>query len=247
MLLHLSAFHQIASSKIHAVNVGSVVCQHGCQWPSYNFAPIDNSDRLAIHTIAHGKLVIVHLEVFQDLDDGKRSAGKKRLLGSLSSGWSDNATLVLLRSHIGVADVVVKVGSVGVAKSLDILFNRDGVTQVIVHVATVEAWGVPKARVVDHDSMHDRISIGLLELVLEIHLVDLPKLKLDSIRLASLASPLSVLLCGNISVREKTNQKGCDSARLELFYGFLDLGAENSGDLISLDFLSGSKVSHFSR
>lgn len=94
---------------------------------------------MAVQPVSIGQDCVVDVQVFQDLDDGKRSARKNALL-----------TLGL---RVEEANVLVHVENIAVAKTLYILGYIHDLLQVLVLT-------VVKNRVVYDDAVNFRIDIG---------------------------------------------------------------------------------------
>jgi len=74
---------------------------------------------------------------------------------------------------------------------------------------------ITKNGVVDHDSVHSSVLVGLDDLVLEIVSGASSELKLDTGLSAGLCSPLGILCGGGILVGEETDQLWADVAALD--------------------------------
>mmetsp|Transcript_48633 Transcript_48633/g.114832 ORF Transcript_48633/g.114832 Transcript_48633/m.114832 type:complete len:436 (-) Transcript_48633:22-1329(-) len=244
-LHHLSAAHDVDAVEVNAVHIRAVVGEHGSERAAHDLRAVDDNDVLAVHAVAHRKLLVIHLQVLEDLDDSKGSARQKALLGSLFAGRRLDSARERAAHGVNVADVAVEVGAVRVAQSLYILLHRDSVAQIVIHAATVEAGRSAEARIVDHDSMDRRVVIRSHQSVLKLLLRHLAQLEFDAIRLTGLSSPFRVLLCCDIAVRQESNKQRHNTVLFQVSNGGPDFLAERSRDVISLNLLSGSELSHF--
>jgi hypothetical protein len=80
--------------------------------------------------------------------------------------------------------------AVCVTEALDIFFDGYGIAEVIIHVPAIKTRSSSKARVINHDTMNKRIAIGCCQRRLEVHLVNFPYFKFDTVGLTSFSSPL---------------------------------------------------------
>ncbi|KAH3665529.1 hypothetical protein OGAPHI_003715 [Ogataea philodendri] len=191
---------------VHGVDGGSVVCQKGSQWSSHNLRPVHNSNCLSVESITVVQQRVVHPQVFEDLDDGKRSARENRFL---------------LVRVIQVPDIVVHVGDVAEIKTFNVFFKSYALLQVAILSVTVDGK-------INHDSVDRRVNVALVDLVLELFFFDLDQLVVKSKRFTGFPCPIGILLGSRVRVGQYTDQLGTSGQQRCLG---LDLVGELFSDL----------------
>lgn len=123
LLQTLATSKLVDTSDINTVNTSTVISQQSSKRATHNFRTVDNTNRVTEQSISVGQDGVVDVQVLEDLNVGKGSAGQNALLA--------------LGFRVQEADVLVHVEDVLVAQTLDILADVHDLLQVLV-LAVVE-------------------------------------------------------------------------------------------------------------
>ena len=141
---------------------------HGGEWPADHLAAVDDDHGATLQLPAYRGVLLEHAERREDLGDGEGRA------------WQHALLAVVLGQR---ADVVVQCVPVAVVEALDVLLERDHISQICVRgqrwsrgmrhqrwwraLARVRAGRLTvvdrptEARIVHHDPVHRRVGVGL--------------------------------------------------------------------------------------
>ena len=134
--------------------------------------------------------------LFQDLDAAECRAGQHALLG--------------VGRIVQEANVAVQIGAVRMTQTLNVAFEGNGITEVVVLRGTGEALDLAEDGVVHDDAMDVGVVVGGCQSSLDVDgIVDGAQLVPKSIGAAGLAGPLGVLAGCRIGVGEQSNEERC--------------------------------------
>jgi len=223
---------------VDAVHVCAVVGKQGCQWPSYDFTAVDDSDGAAMQPVTIGQNGVVDAQVLKDLDNSQGGARQNALLSG---------------GRVKEANVLVHIEEIAMRQSLDVLVDGNDLLQVLVLAAAEDG-------VVDNDGVYGRVVVGFDEAVLEPVAVDLAQFKgeatgassvwhLDSSNVrcdalfnTCLARPLGVHSGCGVGAREEADQQ---RLALELLQPAAHFFQQAFGNAVGQhDFAVGRLVSH---
>mmetsp|Transcript_11546 Transcript_11546/g.21863 ORF Transcript_11546/g.21863 Transcript_11546/m.21863 type:complete len:343 (+) Transcript_11546:32-1060(+) len=193
---------------VHAPDLRAIIRQHGSYWSTNDLRPVHYDRRLPCHSLANRKGGVVDLQVLQRLHHCQRRTRQHALLNA---------------QRVYSPLVLVECPAVEVVQPLGVLEGRDRVAQVVVVRAAVEAGPLSEDRIVDHDAIDLWILVGLLQLVLEVALLNLPKLEAEAVGHHGLPRPLGILLGRRIRVRQEADKFGAHTAH----------GCDGLADLLS--------------
>lgn len=157
----LAAGEDLDAGDVDRVDGGAVVGEQSGERAAVHLATVDDGDGLAEEAVAVGEDGVVDLEVLEGLDDGERRAGEDRLLE--------------VGGRVEEADVVVHVEEVGVAETLDVLGESDGLLDVLVLAVVADPDGV-----VDENAVDAVVVVGGDDALLEVFLVDLAEIEVEA-------------------------------------------------------------------
>ena len=162
-----------------------------------NLGAVDDRHNLSLHMLPNGLgLVVAVGTLLQDLDAAECRAGQHALLG--------------VGRVVQEANVAVEIGTVSMAKALNVALEGDSIAKVVILRGTGEALDLAEDGVVHDDAVDAGVVVGGRQGSLNVDgIVNGAQLVPKSVGATGLAGPLGVLAGSRVGVGKQSDEERC--------------------------------------